>query len=70
MEAAAKSVDAVRKLIDDLNLPKTMSEVGISESLIESMAAEAYKSGQRAIGLWNPRDANEADVAQIFRAAL
>lgn len=70
MEAASKSTSLVRKLINDLELPKNMREVGIEETDIELMAKQCYETGHMGISHWNPRDANETDIVRIYRASL
>ena len=70
MEAASKSASLVRKLINDLGLPKNMREVGIAETDIELMAKQCYETGNMGIANWNPRDANETDIVRIYRASL
>lgn len=69
-EAGAKSITAVRKLIDSLKLPKTMKEVGIAESNIEAMAKQCYEANQMVIKAWTPREVTEKDIVSIFQSAL
>jgi alcohol dehydrogenase class IV len=69
-DAAAKSVDAVKRLIKDVDLPLNLKEVGITEADIPEMARKCYGMYAPVIPLLNPRDAAEKDIAQIFLAAL
>lgn len=70
MDAGAKAVSAVRRLISDLGLPKTMKEVGITEADINPMARQCYETDLMRIKMWNPRDAGEVDIARIYNSAL
>lgn len=70
MDAAAKSVEAVRKLIKDLNLPQKMGDVGITEADIPELARGCYETDKPVIDAQNPRDATEEDIVQILRASL
>jgi alcohol dehydrogenase class IV len=69
-EAGAKSILAVRKLIDNVKLPKTMREVGIKEADIDAMAKHCYETNSMVIKLWSPREVTEKDILTIFKAAL
>ena len=70
LDAAAKSVKALKRLIKDLNLPQKLSQVGIKESDIAGLAKMCCKSEQPVIDAVNPRDATEEDIARILRASL
>lgn len=69
-DAGAKAVSAVRRLINDLRLPRTMSEVGIKEADIAPMSKQCYATAMTGINMWNPRDASEDDITQIYTSAL
>jgi alcohol dehydrogenase class IV len=69
IEDAKKSVKVVRQIIKSLNLPQKMSEVGIIEAEIPEMAKKCYIAKKQLLSN-NPRNANEADIAQIYKAAL
>lgn len=68
-EAAAKSVEAIKKLIRDLDLPQRMGDVGITEADLPGLAKEAYETRSFLFG-GNTRDVNESDLVYIFRLAL
>ncbi len=70
MDAALKSVQAVKELMKDLNLPVRLREVGIKESDIPELAKKCCDAEQPVIDAVNPRDATEQDVAGILRASL
>lgn len=60
-------VDAARALLAELGIPKTLSEVGVTEDKIEQMAADAMKSGNILV---NPRQTTINDVIAMYRKAL
>ncbi len=60
-------VEEIKKLNDDLGIPKSLSEVGVTEDLIEQMAHDAMKS---ANVLANPRQTNVKDLIELYRKAL
>ncbi|MCL6638916.1 MAG: iron-containing alcohol dehydrogenase [Firmicutes bacterium] len=65
--AAQKAVDAVRSLVADIGLARSLSEVGLKEECIPVLAKNAMND---ACLITNPRDADENDLAGIFRRAL
>lgn len=70
MEAAARSAEAVRKLIRDLGLPEKLSDIGIKEDDIPGLARTCYEATRGVIATSNPRDAAESDVARILKDSL
>lgn len=60
-------VDEIRKLNADLGIPKTLSEVGVTEDKIPQMAADAMKSGNIAV---NPRQSTLKDIEMLYRKAM
>ena len=67
MEAANKSIEAVRKLADDIGAPDSLKSVGVSEDKIPQMAEDAMKSSHIPA---NPRKITKEDVRQLYREAL
>lgn len=67
MEAAGASVNAVRALSDDLGLPRTLREIGLTEEQMDDLAGEAMTSGSMPV---NPRKAGKEELAEILRQAL
>lgn len=67
MEAAMRSVDAVRRLISDIGLAKGLGEIGLTEEFIPLLAENAVKD---ACLVTNPRPASREDIADIFRKCL
>lgn len=68
MEAGRLAVDAVRDLADDVGIPRTLREVGVTEALVEPMADGAMKA-TAGIAL-NPRRPARQDVVALYRKAL
>ncbi len=57
----------IKKLNKLLNIPASLSEVGVTEDKIEVMAADAMKSGNVAV---NPRQTTEKDMIELYKKAL
>jgi alcohol dehydrogenase len=60
-------VEELKKLNADLGIPKSLSEVGVKEHMIEDMAKDAMKSGNV---LANPRDTNLNDMIELYKKAI
>lgn len=60
-------VEEVRRLNADLGIPNSLSEVGVTEDLIPSMAADAMKSGNI---LANPRQTNLKEITALYHKAM
>jgi len=67
MDAAFKAVEAVRKLMRDVDMPFTLREVGVREEKIPQLVDDSMLSG--AIPL-NPRKTTKEDVERLFRKAF
>lgn len=68
LDAAAKSVEAVRRLIKDLGLPQKLSDastIEITEADIPAMVEEV-KTKFRI----NPRDISSEDITKLFTAVI
>ncbi|HEY6838319.1 MAG TPA: iron-containing alcohol dehydrogenase [Geobacteraceae bacterium] len=65
--AAARSIDAVKRLIADIGLAKGLGDIGLRPEHIPLLARNALKD---ACLVTNPRNANIADIEAIFRKAL
>jgi alcohol dehydrogenase len=70
LEAAAKAVAAVRRLLKDLELPQRITEIGIKETDIPEIAQRCYETTKATIAKSNPRDANEEDIIHLLRACI
>ncbi len=60
-------VDEIKKLNEDLKIPASLSEVGVTEESIEAMANDAMKSANI---LANPRQTNVKDLIELYKKAL
>lgn len=60
-------VEELKKLNADLNIPASLSEVGVTEDMIETMANDAMKS---ANVLANPRQTTLKDMIELYKKAL
>ncbi|EHI97512.1 lactaldehyde reductase [Clostridium sp. DL-VIII] len=59
------AIDAVKKLSEDVRIPKTLKEIGVKEedlkALAESAMADACTPG-------NPRDTNVSEILEIYKS--
>ncbi|GHA58355.1 iron-containing alcohol dehydrogenase [Photobacterium aphoticum] len=60
-------IEEIQQLNDDLNIPRTLSEVGVKTDLIEEMARDAMKSGNV---LCNPRETTLEDMIELYKQAI
>jgi len=67
MEAAYKSVKAVKKLMKDIGITQGLGDFGVKEVNIRSIAEEAFTSGNVTV---NPRKSTVEDLLNIAREAL
>jgi alcohol dehydrogenase class IV len=67
MEAARRSVEAVRELSRDIGIPEGLAGFGVREEHVAKVVEEAMKSGNVPV---NPRRADAEDLALILRRAL
>lgn len=67
MEAAAKSVKAVKDLMRDIRIVERLGDFGIKENDLDMLADEALTSGNV---LLNPRQPSKADIIEIYKKAL
>lgn len=65
--AAEKAISAVRRLVSDIGITHTLSDMGLTEGMIPELSANALKD---ACLITNPRDASMDDIAAIYRLAL
>jgi alcohol dehydrogenase class IV len=64
--AGKKAVEAVRDLMADVNIPKTLREVGVQKEAFEMMAKDSMASGIHAT---TPRKVTYEDTLAIYEAA-
>ncbi len=67
-EQAARAVQAVRTLVADLGVPRTLSQFGIKESHIPALAQGVMKVTRLLAN--NPRRLTAADAEAIYRKVL
>lgn len=60
-------VREIRTLIHNLDIPKSLSEAGVTEDKIEVMAQDAMKSGNIAV---NPRQTEISDIIALYHEAM
>lgn len=60
-------VSLICRLIKSLELPTTLSQVGVTEDKIPLMAADAMKSGNILV---NPRQSTQAEIERLYRLAM
>lgn len=67
-QRAERAIELVNQLNKDVSLPTKLSEVGVTEDMIQPMAKFAYNVD---LNWWtNPRSVNEKAMEQIYRAAF
>jgi alcohol dehydrogenase len=65
--AAEKALEAIQTLSADIGIPAGLSQLGVKEQDLKTMAENAQKD---ACGLTNPRCPKMDDVIQIYKNAL
>ncbi|PVZ13116.1 iron-containing alcohol dehydrogenase [Actinomycetospora cinnamomea] len=66
-EAAEWAACEVRRLADELGVPKGLGEIGVTESDVGLLSAMTLADACLST---NPREADQADIETLFRAAL
>lgn len=66
-DAAEKAVDAMKRLIKDVNIPSRLSEVNVTRESIKRMAEDCIDNPLVTI---NPRTANFNDLVSIYESAF
>ncbi len=66
-EVALLLADAVRKLADEVGVPKGLAELGVTDDIVPRLARTTLKDACLAT---NPRAADARDIEALFRAAL
>lgn len=61
------AIDAIQKLADDVEIPKSLLEAGVKEEDIPFLA-ESAKNDACTPG--NPRDVSQAEIEEIYRSIL
>ena len=60
-------VDLLEELNEQLGIPASLSEVGVTADKFDAMADDAMKSGNIAV---NPRSTTKQDVLSLYEKAL
>jgi alcohol dehydrogenase len=66
-DAAPLAVEVIERLCSDVGIPKTLTEVGVTEDKIPDMARDAMLSGNVLI---NPRSTTLDDIIALYTAAM
>lgn len=66
-QGAEAAIAAIRTLSKDIGIPAGLEELGTKADDIPTLAANAMKD---ACGFTNPRQATQAEIEEIFRAAM
>jgi 1,3-propanediol dehydrogenase len=67
LAAAASSIEAVKRLIEDVGLAKGLADLGLREEFIPLLSRNAMRD---ACLVTNPRNASIEDIEAIFRKAM
>jgi alcohol dehydrogenase class IV len=67
-EAASKSIDAVRNLTQDLNLPQRLRDVGVKKDQINSLVDNLFTYYDQRLRS-NPRQVSREDATSIYESA-
>ncbi|MCL2913299.1 L-threonine dehydrogenase [Shewanella corallii] len=66
-QGAEAGITAIKTLADSINIPASLTELGVKEADIPLLAENALKD---ACGLTNPKQATHEEICQIFKNAL
>ena len=64
-DASTLGVEAVRRLNDDLGIPRTLREIGVPESMLDEVARSCMESQQRVLAN-NPRTVRLEDARRLM----
>lgn len=67
-DGAARTIEAMRVLASDLQLPRTLREYGIQEKDLDGLATGVMKVTRLLAN--NPRELSQADAREIYRQVL
>lgn len=67
--SAKKSIEAIKKLLSELNLTKTLSDLGVKEEHIEWLTGNALKTMTYAIGN-NPKVPSLEEIRELYNKCL
>ena len=66
-EAAKAAIAAVQKLSDDVNIPKTISELGITEKDLDQLSKDAFADVCTG---GNPRPTSVEEIKKLYEKKL
>ena len=66
-QGAAAAIDAIKSLSASIDIPASLTELGVKEEDIPTLADNALKD---ACGFTNPKQATHEEICQIFKNAL
>ncbi|RYV01131.1 L-threonine dehydrogenase [Shewanella sp. OPT22] len=66
-QGAAAAIDAIKSLAASIDIPASLTELGVQEKDIPTLADNALKD---ACGFTNPKQATHEEICQIFKNAL
>lgn len=61
------AIDAVKKLSEDVGIPKVLSEIGVKEEDLQALSESAFVD---ACTPGNPRDTNVSEILEIYKKAF
>ncbi len=67
-EASYKCVDELKRIVEDVGIPSTLSGFNVPESALESLTADGVK--QKRILARSPLPLEEADIRKIYQSAF
>ena len=67
-QAAARSVDAVRQLRQQIGVPDQLREIGATPEMLPALAEKSF--GIKRLLCVNPREVSQSDILQILQQAL
>lgn len=67
-EASYKCVDELKRIVEDVGIPSTLSGFNVPESALESLTADGVK--QKRILARSPLPLKEADIRKIYQSAF
>ncbi|GKX65779.1 lactaldehyde reductase [Inconstantimicrobium mannanitabidum] len=61
------AIDAVKKLSEDVGIPKVLSEIGVKEEDLQALSESAFAD---ACTPGNPRDTNVEEILEVYKKAF
>lgn len=65
---AQAAIDAVHRLITEVDIPSHLSQIGVTDTFIPQMAQDAFESGNAQVV--NPRKPSLSEVVELYQQAL